>query len=117
MKNNAMHRRFLFGVAGIRDGCRRERSFRTHLAFSAVAIALLFVLQPGAVWWALLLCAVTMSLGLELMNGAIEALSDHLHPQVHPAIGSVKDMASGAALIANLGAIAVALAMIAASSS
>jgi diacylglycerol kinase (ATP) len=112
MKNNAMHRRFLFGLAGIRDGYRRERSFRSHLALSAAAVGLLLVLQPIAVWWALLLCALSMSLGLELINSAIEALIDHLHPAIHPAIGSVKDMASGGVLVANLGTIAVALAMV-----
>lgn len=116
MKNNAVHRRFLFGLAGFREGCRRERSFRTHLMLSAAAIALLFVLQPPPVWWALLLCSLTMSLALELMNAAIEGLSDHLHPQMHPAIGSVKDMASGAALMANLGSVAAVLAMAFASS-
>jgi diacylglycerol kinase (ATP) len=112
MKNNAIHRRFLFGIAGIREGYRRERSFRTHLAFSSAAAGMLFVLQPSATLSALLICALAMSLGLELMNGAIEGLVDHLHPEVHPAIGSVKDMASGGALITNLGAIAVALAIV-----
>jgi diacylglycerol kinase (ATP) len=112
MKNNAMHRRFLFAAAGISDGYRRERSFRTHLAFCAVAVGLLLMLQPATLWWALLLCALAVSLGLELLNGAIEALLDHLHPELHPSIGSAKDMASGGVLIANLGTVAVTLAMI-----
>lgn len=116
MKNNMMHQRFLYGVAGIRDGYRRERSFRTHLGLTGVGIALLFVIEPSALWCALLLCALAMSLGLELINGAIEALADHLHPQLHPAIGSLKDMASGGVLLANLGTIAVGIAMIADSS-
>jgi diacylglycerol kinase len=113
MKNNPMHKRFLFGLAGFEEGIRRERSLRVHLGFSLLAVALLCALQPNALWWALLLFSLATGFGLELMNGALEALIDHLHPRRHPEIRGVKDMASGAVLAVNLGSIAIAATMVA----
>jgi len=47
-----------------------------------------------------------------LFNAAIETLADHLHPQQHPEIGAVKDIAAGAVLIASIAAVFVAVAFI-----
>ncbi|MDY6860563.1 MAG: diacylglycerol kinase [Pseudomonadota bacterium] len=41
------------------------------------------------------------------MNSALEALIDHLHPDIHPEVGVVKDIAAAAVLVASLGALAV----------
>jgi diacylglycerol kinase (ATP) len=114
VKNPSIHRRFANSVAGIRDGWRRERSFRTHLGFSAAGLAMLCAVRPEPGWWLALLLALALGLAMELMNGAVEALADHLHPEVHPGIRVVKDMASGAVLLVNLGAMAVAAAILAA---
>ena len=39
---------------------------------------------------------VALILVVELLNTAIEKLSDHVTPGVHPAIGRIKDMSSAA---------------------
>jgi diacylglycerol kinase len=50
-------------------------------------------------WVQLLLC-IAMVLVAEMANTAIEKLADHLHPEQHPNIGRVKDIAAGAVLFA-----------------
>ena len=52
-----------------------------------------------AVWWGLVTIAIALVLAAELVNSSVEALADHLHPQYHPAIGKVKDMAAGMVLV------------------
>jgi undecaprenol kinase len=47
-----------------------------------------------------------------MFNTAIEHLADHLHPEIHPHIRTVKDCAAAAVLIASLGAVAVAVALV-----
>ena len=55
--------------------------------------------------------AVMLVLALELVNSAFERLIDHLHPEIHPEIRSVKDMAAGGVLLLSLGSVIVACAL------
>lgn len=103
MKNQPFRRRLGFALNGWRQGWRRERSFRTQTGLGGVDLFALVVLRPAPIWWAVL--------ALELVNAAVEAVIDRLHPEEHPEIGAAKDMAAGAVLIASLGALIVGMAM------
>jgi undecaprenol kinase len=46
-------------------------------------------------------------LAFETVNAALESLIDHLHPDIHPEIRVIKDMAAGAVLLVVIGAVAV----------
>jgi diacylglycerol kinase (ATP) len=72
----------------------------------------LMVLRPEPVWWALVILASAAVISAELFNTAIERLADHLHPEVHPSIGMVKDCAAAAVLVAALAALAVAATLV-----
>ena len=52
---------------------------------------------------------IALVLAGELINSSIEALADHLHPQQHPAIGRVKDLAAGMVLVTSIAAMIVGL--------
>ena len=108
MKNKPFHRRLGFAIAGILEGWRNERSFRTHILFAVAAIGALCVLRPAPVWWAIVILTIGLVLATELINGALEALVDHLHPDIHPRIRVVKDMAAGAVLVTAITALIVA---------
>jgi undecaprenol kinase len=106
-KNQPLHVRMRFAVAGIRETWRRERSFRTQAAVALAVVAALAVLRPPAVWWALIGFVIAVVLAVEIVNTALEALIDYLHPDIHPEIRIVKDMAAGAVLLVVLGAVVV----------
>ena len=72
------------------------------------------MLRPAPLWWALVLLSSASVLACELLNTAIEQLADALHPSDSEAIGTVKDCAAAAVLIACLGALGVAAALAAA---
>jgi diacylglycerol kinase (ATP) len=76
-----------------------------------VVIVALLILQPGALWWGLVLLASAGVFAAEMFNTAVEHLADHLHPEVHPSIRIVKDCAAAGVLIASLGAVAVGVAL------
>lgn len=108
MKNRPFTARLGFAWAGIRACWRTERSFRSHGACAVLAIAALLLIRPAPVWWALVGLAVALVLAFELVNSAFERLIDHLHPEIHPEIQRVKDMAAGGVLVISLGALIVA---------
>jgi undecaprenol kinase len=112
VKNQSFIRRLGFALGGLAAAVRTESSFRTHLvATVAVAIGLLW-LRPAPLWWALVALAVALVLAAELANTAVERLADRLHPDRHPEIKLVKDCMAGAVLVASLGALAVAGALL-----
>jgi diacylglycerol kinase (ATP) len=87
-------------VAGISEAWRSERNFRIHSVFAILVAAAMGVMRPPLLWCAILILTVGLVLVLELVNAALEALVDHLHPEIHPRIKLVKDMAAGAVLVA-----------------
>lgn len=101
MKNAGIAARARYSLAGLRDAWQRERSFRAHQAFSFGLVLAMAWLQPGPLWWAVMVLAIAVGLALEAMNGAIEALCDLVEPRRHPQVRIVKDMASAASFLVN----------------
>ena len=113
VKGRPLSERLGFAVEGLRTGWRRERSFRTQVVAAGVAGAALLALRPAPVWWALVAIVVALVLGMELLNSAIEAVIDLLHPGLHTEIKAAKDMVAGAVLAISAAALVVAVAMVA----
>ena len=108
MKRHPFLHRLGFAVNGIRAAWRREPNFRIQLAFAGGLVVLLLALRPGFYWSAILLLVAALVLAAEMINSALEALIDHLHPDIHPEIRIIKDMAAGAVLIFSLTALLLA---------
>ena len=112
-KNQSFVKRVRFALAGLREGIRAEHSLRFQGAAFLCVLITLCVLRPEPVWWAMAALASALVITAELFNTALEHLVDHLHPERHPRIGMVKDIAAAAVLTAVLGALGVAAAFIA----
>ena len=112
MKNRPVHERVGFALAGIRDAYVREQSFRIHVRTLVAALVVLIVLRPPAIWWAAIAIVAALVMALEMANSALEGFVDLMRPDVHPEIKVVKDMASGAVLIAGIAAVAVAVCLL-----
>ena len=80
---------------------------RFHALATVVAIGLGFYCQLSRLEWALIALAVAGVWTAELMNTAIEALTDLASPDFHPLAGKAKDVAAGAVLLAAIGALVV----------
>ncbi len=108
VKNRPFLQRVGFALAGLGAAWRRECSFRPQVWIAGLVVVVLVALRPAAIWWGVILLTVGLVLAAELFNAAVEALTDHLHPERHPEVRTVKDMAAGAVLVASLAAVAVA---------
>lgn len=112
MKNQPFLQRLSYSLQGIAAAWRQEASFRFQSLMALGVLALLAVLRPPAIWWALLLLNCGLVLAAELFNTALEHALDHLHPEIHPAIKVSKDCAAGAVLIFSLSSVATFLAFL-----
>jgi diacylglycerol kinase (ATP) len=89
-------RAMLNSWAGLVAAARSEQAFREEIVALVLAVPLAFLIAAEA-WKRLMLIGVILLLmAIELLNTAIEKLSDHVTPAQHPDIGRIKDMASAA---------------------
>ena len=111
-KNQSFWTRLGFALAGIGYAVRTEQSAQIQVGAFILVIAALLVLRPGPLWSALVLLSSAGVFAAEMFNTAVEHLADHLHPELHPHIRVVKDCAAAGVLMASLGAVAVAVALV-----
>jgi diacylglycerol kinase (ATP) len=95
-----MWRATLNSWRGLIAATRTEQAFREELITLAVAIPLVFVIAAEAWKRLALLGVILLLMAVELLNTAIEKLSDHVTPAQHPDIGRIKDMSSAAVGVA-----------------
>jgi undecaprenol kinase len=112
MKGHRFTDRLGFAWAGLRTAWHTEKSLRTHAMATAGVIAALLITRAPALWWAVMAMTIALVVAAELLNTAVEALADHLHPQRHEAIKRTKDVAAAAVLVGSLGALAVGVAFV-----
>ena len=94
---------------GIALAAESERSFRIHTVAMVVVTVLGWYLELAMLEWGLLFLTYAVMMGLEMLNSAIESLADFMHPDEHPAVKRVKDMAAGAVQVAAIFSIAIAI--------
>lgn len=86
---------------------RSEAAFRQELALLAIGIPLAFFMTPDIGRRFVLIGVLVLLLIVELLNTAIEKLSDRVTTKNDPAIKRVKDMGSAAVGLSLLAAGAV----------
>ena len=104
-------RSFANALTGIWTALRRERNMRVHLAAAAGVLyfARYYALSP--LEWAVLFIAIGLVLCCELINTALEHVTDIKTRQHNPVAKAAKDIAAGAVLVASLVSVAVAVAL------
>lgn len=99
--------RLRFVLAGVRHTASTERSLQIQTLVLIWVAIVLGHLRPSALWWALATLSGTFALA-----AAVEHLAGHPHPELHPESRLLKHCADGTALVAWLGALGVALALL-----
>lgn len=98
---------FYYAGRGIFTACG-QRNFRFHLCVTAFVIFFAARFYSfSAERWVLLLLTCSAVLVLELVNTALEKLSDKVSPEKDPLIRVAKDCAAGAVLIAAIFAVVI----------
>ena len=98
-----------FGDAfrGVRLGMAGELSFLAH---GVVTVAVVFAaasLRVSQTEWCLLTLCIVGVLVAEMFNSAIEMLAKAVDEEQNPVLGAALDIASGAVLVAAMGAVTV----------
>jgi len=89
-----------YSLAGLSEACRHETAFRQELLLAAVLIPIALVYGRSGTDKALLIGSVMLVLIVELLNSAVESLTDRVSLERHPLAKKAKDLGSAAVLLA-----------------
>ena len=79
---------------GFKAAFIEEAAFRQELLLSIILLPISFWLASSVLHWALLVSTLLIILIVELLNSAIEALTDRVSTERHVLSGRAKDMGS-----------------------
>jgi diacylglycerol kinase (ATP) len=102
-------RSFRHALAGAVHILRTQRNARIELAIGVVAIGLASWLGFTPIEWAVLALTITLVVGLEWINTALELAVTLASPQRHPTARAAKDVSAAAVLVSAIGAVVVGL--------
>ena len=98
---------FLNTLNGLGWALRHEQAIREEFAALALGLPASFFVAPSLAWWLALVGSLLALIVVELLNTAVEKLSDHVTPEHSQAIKVVKDLGSAAVFFALLVAFAI----------
>lgn len=85
---------------GFKAAFKEEVAFRQELLLCLILLPVSFWLASSLLHWALLVSSLLIMLIVELLNSAIEALTDRVSTERHVLSGRAKDMGSAAVTLA-----------------
>ncbi|CAM4379046.1 diacylglycerol kinase [Zobellia roscoffensis] len=93
-----------FALRGALLLIRTEASIKIQV-FLAVAVTIAgFYYEISTTEWIFQVFAVSLVVGVEGANTAIEKICDFIHPEFDERIGFIKDVAAGAVMLVSIGA-------------
>ncbi len=93
---------FKYAWFGVKHVFKHEQNFRFHIFISLIVILFsIFVLHFSFLELSITFICIALVLVTEIVNTAIENTWDHLEPNHHPVVKTVKDMMAAAVLIAS----------------
>lgn len=92
----------LNSLRGLGFAIRHESAVRQEVLLLIAGVPLAIWLAPSLGWFVAMVAALLVLPAVELLNTAVEKLSDHVMPKYHEQIKVVKDVGSGAVFFALL---------------
>lgn len=96
-------------LRGIAIAWLQERHMKLHSLAALVVALMAWFAGVDALAWAVLLLCIGLVVSLELMNSALERLSNRVTMEIDPLIRDAKDMSAAAVLTASIFAAIVGL--------
>lgn len=98
---------FKFAFNGLRILIIEEHNARIHLFVAIITIIAAILLKISTIEWIAIVFAIGFVITLELVNSAIENISDFVSPKKHYLIKKTKDLIAAGVLISALTALII----------
>lgn len=103
------HISFKNAFAGLWWAISSQPNFRVHFVFALIALLLSWFLQISRIEVVIIICTIIFGLASEMINTALESMTDLITTEWRKEAKIAKDVAAGMMLTVALGAIIVAV--------
>lgn len=86
-----------------------EASLKIQFVIGILMTILGLYIGLSATEWCIQILIIALIMAIEGVNTTIEEIADFIHPEHHPKIGLIKDLAAGAVFIVAIAAIIIGL--------
>ncbi len=93
---------FIYAFKGLFRVLREEQNLKIQSFFGVLAICLGFILGIKPVEWCFIIVSIFLVLLMEIVNSAVERVTDVLKPRIHQYIKEIKDIMAAAVMLASL---------------
>jgi diacylglycerol kinase len=100
---------FGFAFNGLKILILEEHNSRVHLIAAILVIIAGFYFQISILEWLAIILSIGFVITLEIINSAIENISDFISPEKHNSIKKIKDLSAAGVLISALTALVIGL--------
>ena len=98
---------FKYAAKGFLKLLREEQNLRIQAMAAVLVVFLGMLLKVSIFDWVLLVVAIIMVMLTEVMNSAMERVTDVLKPRINSYVKEIKDIMAAAVLLASLGAVII----------
>lgn len=100
---------FSYAFRGLVKTWREEQNLQIHTIVALVVIAMGFLFGISIMEWLVLIITITTVILMEIVNSAVERVTDILKPRIHGYVKEIKDIMAAAVLLASISAVVVGL--------
>lgn len=95
---------FKYAIEGLVSSFKTERNMKIHVLAMVIVLALAIYLKLNLVEWCFITIAISLVIGAELFNTAIETIVDMISPDKNSKAKLAKDISAAAVLALSIGA-------------
>jgi diacylglycerol kinase len=100
---------FGYAINGLLSATKDQLNLRIHFVVALGVIGAGIYFRITSLEWTVCLLAISLVISLELVNTAIESLTDLVTLERNPLAGKVKDIAAASVMISSFVAVAIGL--------
>ena len=100
---------FKYAIEGFISSFKTERNMKIHILAMILVIAIGVYLRLTVMEWCIIALAISLVIGAELFNTAIETIVDMVSPEKNPKAKLAKDISAAAVLALAIGAIVIGI--------
>lgn len=100
---------FRYAFNGLRILLKEEHNFRIHLFALIVVLVTGYCVNLSTLEWGALVLAMGLVITAEIINTALENMSDLIAPEKNPVIKKIKDIAAAGVLVSAITALLVGI--------
>lgn len=108
-KISRLYKSFIYALRGLFKVFHEEQNLRIQALIAVLVIALAGVFKIKPVEWCLLLLAIFTVILMEIVNSAVERITDVLKPRLNGYVKEIKDIMAAAVMTASLLALIIGL--------